>query len=113
VIDNGANVNLVAGGGTESGGGTAPTVGGYNGILVYQPTSDTSAISIQGGATLYMDGALLAPAATLNLANGTGSSVIGGIVANNLNMAGGGTLTANANLLNEGTLSLGYPTVVQ
>jgi Flp pilus assembly protein TadG len=97
-IDNGANVNLVSGGSPQNGGGTAPTVGVYNGILFYQASADTQPISVQGGATLYMYGAIYAPSAAVTLANGSGSNLTGGIVANTLNMSGGGTLNATADI---------------
>jgi len=111
-IDNGANVNLVAGGATESGGGTAPTVGAYNGIAVYQAASDTTAMSIQGGSTSYVNGALYAPSASITIGNGSGANISGGIVASSLTMNGGGALNAVADT-NEGSLSIGFPTLVQ
>jgi len=97
-IDNGANVNLVSGGATKNGGGTAPTVGVYNGILIYQASSDTQDISIQGGATAYMSGAIYAPSAAVTLGNGSGSNITGGIAANTLTMNGGGQLNASNDL---------------
>jgi len=97
-IDNGANVNLTAGGATESTGISAPTVGsGYDGILLYQSTGDATTMTIQSG-TDYMNGALYLPSAELYLANGSGSTMTGGIVAASLNLLGGATLTANADL---------------
>jgi len=97
-IDNGANVNLTAGGGTESSGITAPTVGsGYDGILAYQASGNATTMTIQGG-TDYMNGALYLPSAELYLANGSGSTMSGGIVAASLNMLGGATLIANADV---------------
>ena len=111
LIDNGANVNLVAGGNKMSGGGTAPSTGIYNGIVIYQdpgypaaandPTTDTGdaqAISIQGGASTYFNGEILAPLAAITLGNGSGSKVNGGIVALSLTMNGGGTLNATPNI---------------
>jgi hypothetical protein len=113
LIDNGANVNLVAGGASESGGGTAPTVGAYNGIVIYQATSDTTAMSIQGGSSAYMNGAVYAPGASLTLGNGSGFTLKGGIVANTLTMNGGGTLNAVADT-NEGSMALsGSAKIVQ
>jgi len=113
VIDNGANVNLVSGGSTESGGGTAPTVSSYNGVLLYQAASDTSTVSIQGGSNSYFSGSLYAPGAAMNLANGSTLNLNGGIVASSLTMAGGGTFITRATT-NEGSLSLGgSPKLVQ
>ncbi len=106
VIDNGANVNLVAGGNAQNGGGTAPTVGSYNGNLIYQDPLDTAAMSIQGGATAYLNGALYAPSAAITLGNKVDATINGGIVAASLTMNGGGILAANS-AANEGSLSYG------
>jgi Flp pilus assembly protein TadG len=113
-IDNGANVNLVAGGNTESSGSTAPDVGGgtYNGIIVYQPSSNTSAMSIAGGSNLYMNGGLAAPGAVITFDNGTGTTITTGIVASGAVMAGGGTVDL-INNLTSGSLSTASPKVVQ
>ena len=112
VIDNGANVNLVAGGNTEAGGGTAPTVGTYNGVAVYQASSDTAAMSIQGGSTAYINGSLYAPSAVMNLGNGSGSTIDSGIVASSLVMNGGGTLNITS-APSQGSVTFGSPTLVQ
>jgi Flp pilus assembly protein TadG len=102
-IDNGANVNLVSGDSAENGGGTAPTVGSsgiYNGILFYQAATDTNSLSVQGGSSMYLNGAIYAPGAAIDLGNGSGSTVMADIVGGSLTMNGGGTLTVspNANL---------------
>ncbi len=96
-IDNGANVNLVSGGGTESGGGTAMSLGAYDGILVYQASSDTAQMNVAGGSSLYMNGALYAPSGQMIFSNGTGSNIQGGLVCNQLIMTGGSVLNTNAN----------------
>ena len=71
-IDNGANINLVAGGSTENGGGTAPSVGaGYDGIAIYQATGNATAVQIQGGSNSYIGGAIYAPSAALSVGNGS------------------------------------------
>jgi Flp pilus assembly protein TadG len=119
VIDNGANVNLVAGGNTQAGGGTAPSTGIYNGILFYQDpgypaaandatsdAGDSSAISIQGGSTVFINGEIVAPLAAITLGNGSSGTVEASIVAQSLTMNGGGTLT-NSATTNLGNLSVG------
>lgn len=112
-IQNGANLNLVAGGNSESGGTTAPSTG-YNGILLYQQTGNSNAITIQGGATSYINGALFAPSAPLEISNGTGTSITLEVVANTLTIAGGATLNATENAnVDEGSLSIGNPKLVQ
>lgn len=94
VIDNGANTNL-----------TAPSSGTYSGVLFYQPSTDTSTVSVQGGSTSVFNGAILAPGAPVNLANGTGTTITADIVAQTLTMAGGGTLVSNP-ISNFGTLNI-------
>jgi hypothetical protein len=113
VIDNGANLNLVAGNSAQLGGGTAPDLGVYDGIAIYQASGNTSALSIQGGSSSYINGALYAPSATISLANGSSMTYpIGGIVASSLNMAGGGTLNVT-NDTSEGSLTIGNAKLVQ
>jgi Putative Flp pilus-assembly TadE/G-like len=113
VIDNGANLNLVAGNSAILGGGTAPDLGVYDGIAIYQASGNTSALSIQGGSSSYINGALYAPSATVSLANGSSMTYpIGGIVASSLNMAGGGTLNIT-NDTNEGSMTIGNAKLVQ
>ena len=111
-VSAGANVNLVAGGDTQSGGGTAPTVGIYNGILIYQETGDTGAMSISVGTSGYMEGAILAPSAAMTLNNSSGSVNGGQIVASSLTMNAGGTLNATTGV-NEGSLAIGTAQLVQ
>jgi len=111
-INAGANVNIVAGGDTLSGGGTAPTVGVYNGILIYEATGDTVAMSLSDGSTAYMEGAILAPSAAITVDNSSGSIVGGQIVASSLIMNGGGTLSATTGV-SEGSLTIGTAQLVQ
>ena len=112
LIDNGANINLVAGGAVQSNGVIAPTVGNYNGFVFYQAATDTSAVSLQGGSSTYISGSMYAPGAALNIGNGSGAKLSGGIVGKSLAMTGGGTLTAAATT-DQGSLSSGSAKVVQ
>jgi len=113
-IDQGANVNLVAGGATTSAGTTAKSVGSaYDGILMYQaPTTEsTDQITVAGGSNVYMNGALFAPSAQIIFSNGTNTVVEGGIVCSQL-IVSGATLNANASV-GEGTTVLVSPKLVQ
>jgi hypothetical protein len=114
VVQSGANVNLVSGGAKEAGGSTAPTVGVYNGVLVFQDPSDTVGMSFQGGSTTYMNGALIASTAAVTVENGSGSTTEGGLVSTSLTIEGGGTVTAITDT-NEGSLTVysADPTLVQ
>jgi len=111
-VDGGANINLTAGGATESGGGTAPDLGAYDGILLYQATGNTTALSLQGGSSTYLEGSLYAPSASMTISNGSGATSIGGIYAQTLTVTGGSSLTA-IETTNEGTLVTTYPKLVQ
>jgi hypothetical protein len=113
VIDNGANVNLVAGGAAENGGGTAGSVSGYNGIVVYQNPSDTTGLSLQGGSSTYINGGIMAPGATLTVGNGSGAKVSGAIDVKSLVMNGGGTLTATTDTSLGGGTGAGKAKMVQ
>jgi Flp pilus assembly protein TadG len=113
-IDNGANVHLTAGGNVESNGSTVAPSTGYNGILFYQQTGNTKAVSIQGGASSYLNGALYAPSANLNISNGTSTNVTLDVVAETMTMYGGATLNSGVNSnVDEGSLVIGHPRMVQ
>jgi len=96
VIDNGANVNLVAGNTKAADGTTTPDLGAYNGITVYESTSDSKALSFQGGSSTYMNGSILAPDAPVTLGNGSGSTTNGGVTAGTFTVNGGGTINITA-----------------
>jgi Flp pilus assembly protein TadG len=113
IVDNGANINLIAGGLLEADGKTtAPSTGAYNGLLFYQPSSNTNGMNVAGGSTAVMNGSVYAPGAVYTLNNGSGTSISGGVVASGLTMAGGGTLNATSTT-NEGSLNIASPRVVQ
>jgi hypothetical protein len=101
VIDNGANVNL-----------SAPTSGTYSGVLVYQASGDTAALSVQGGSSASFNGNIYAPSASITLGNGSGSTFNSAIVAQSLTMNGGGTLTSSSTA-NLGTLNLTVAKIVE
>jgi hypothetical protein len=87
-------------------------VGVYNGILIYEATGDTVAMSLSDGSTAYMEGAILAPSAAITVDNSSGSIVGGQIVASSLIMNGGGTLSATTGV-SEGSLTIGTAQLVQ
>jgi len=96
-IDNGANVNLVAGNTKAADGTTTPDLGSnYDGITVYQPTSNTNAMSFEGGSYTYMSGSIIAPGAAVTLGNGSGSTTNGGVTAGTFTVNGGGTVNITA-----------------
>jgi len=106
LIDGGANVNLVSGGATQQNGGTATSLGAYNGILVYQDPSDSSAMTFTGGASAYINGGVIAPNAATTISGGSGATDLqGGISVKSLTITGGGTVKALVDT-NEGTLTI-------
>jgi len=101
IIDNGANVNL-----------TAPTSGIYSGIVFYQAASDTNVMSIQGGSSTVITGAILAPGAGITLGNGSGSNISASIDAQTLTMTGGASLSC-APSVSLGTLNTSVAKLVR
>jgi Flp pilus assembly protein TadG len=113
-IDNGANINLTSGGSLESDGSTTAPSTGYNGVLFYQPAGNTKAVTIQGGATSFVNGALYAPSAALNISNGSSTKVTMDVVAQTLTMYGGAVLKSGVSSnVDEGSLIIGHPRLVQ
>jgi Flp pilus assembly protein TadG len=113
-IDGGAKVNLVSGGATESGGGTAPSLGSYNGILFYQDPSDTAAMTISGGGGGYINGGVIATESSLTLSGGSSATgVQGGFSVKNMTVTGG-SVGATVGT-NQGTMTIynGNPMLVQ
>jgi hypothetical protein len=106
VMDGGVNVNLVSGGATESGGGTAPVVGSYDGVLIYQDPNDTSPMTFSGGSHSFINGAIIAPSSAITINGGSGATVMeGGINASSLTLTGGAAVKAILDT-NEGSLSV-------
>jgi hypothetical protein len=102
-VDNGANINIVAGASTESaayGGGQAPDLGDYDGIAFMVPptipASTTGAVNFAGGSSTYMSGDLDAPASPVTINNGSGAIVNGGINAGSLEITGGVSVNIKA-----------------
>lgn len=115
VMDGGSGVNLVAGGAAENGGGTAPSLGAYDGILIYQDPSDTSAMTMNSGSNPYINGTIVAPSSSLSISGGSSSAngMQGGFFVNNLSVTGGSVgATVGAS---QGSLSIpsASPTLVQ
>jgi len=104
-LTNGATVN-VANGSTVT--LSAQTSGSYEGVLFYQDRTMASpgASTFAGGATMNLTGSLYFPHATLDVNNGSGSSVMA-IVADMVNFQGGAHLEADPTGSKTG-LSAGY-----
>ncbi len=86
------------GGITLSGNGTftlsAPTSGPYAGIVIFQPSANTRAISLSGNAASGLTGTIYAPAALVYV--GGNANVSGALVVNELSLSGNGASTQTA-----------------
>jgi hypothetical protein len=72
---------------------TAPTSGTYDGVLIYQPSSDTHAMSITGSGGDKIQGILYAPDAPLTLTGSGGLNVSLDIIVDTLSVTGSGSIT--------------------
>jgi hypothetical protein len=64
---------------------TAPTSGTYDGIVIYQPLSNTNTLKLQAGSsTGNLTGFIYAPGATLSMQDHGGSLNIAGLIVNNI-----------------------------
>lgn len=81
---NGGTINL-----------TAPTSGDTAGLLIYQPPSNTSTMSIGGNVTLDTRGTFLAPSALISLAGGAHTQISGQLIGEEIDFTGstGTTIT--------------------
>jgi hypothetical protein len=83
------------GGLTLSGNGTfsltAPASGLYAGLVIFQPSANTRAISLSGNAAQGLGGTVYAPAALLSL--GSNATVNGALVVNQLSLSGNAAST--------------------
>jgi Putative Flp pilus-assembly TadE/G-like len=63
---------------------SAPTSGAWNGILLYEDSSDTNSLPIQGASGSSLQGIIYAPSATVDLSNAAGMSLCTALVVNQL-----------------------------
>ena len=95
-IANGSNFNLAA-----------PTSGAWDGILFYQDRNNSTAESIQGGATSVLKGILYFPKANFTFSNGTNTGTYASIICNTLTFSGGAKLTNYSQLNTSSPLASG------
>jgi Flp pilus assembly protein TadG len=88
---------FVEGSTTISGSGgmnlTAPTSGSYNGVLFFQPPSDSSGISITGSGSMTVEGIVDAPSAALSLTGSASATIYTSLIADSISVTGSGTNT--------------------
>lgn len=71
----------------------APTTGTYNGVLIYQPSSDTSGMSITGSGGDSIKGILYAPTAPLTLTGSGSLNVSLDMIVDRMTVTGSGSIT--------------------
>ena len=81
-IQNGATVNL-----------QGPSSGTYKGVLFYEDRADSTAASIEGGASSVIDGVLYFPDAPLTVGNGTTTNIETPMIAQTITFVGGTNFT--------------------
>jgi len=100
----------VAGGGSVN--LTAPLSGTYQGISVFQSRTDTNAMSLVGGTTQFINGAVYVPAAGLSYTGGaSGKSLSTLLITNTLTFVGNSHITATPKTGFSG--GAGGPTLIQ
>lgn len=114
----GSGVTLYVQGGSfsVSGGGivtlTAPISGTYQGIVIFQSRTNTNTLSLVGGSTQFVNGAVYAPNAPLSYTGGAaGQSLSTLLIANTLTFVGNSNITATPK--NGYSGGAGGPTLIQ
>lgn len=86
----------------------APTSGTYKGILMWQAKTDTNAVTLKGGSSMLLNGALYFPTADLSFNGGTSAtSTDTTIVSYTLSLVGNSYIAAAASTPYTGTSSGG------
>jgi hypothetical protein len=100
-------------GGVDMSGGTvnltAPSSGAYQGIAIYQPSSQTGGITLSGG-TVNVNGAIYVPGAALTFSGGGTSGDTTTIVCNDIVFSGSSHISAPATTKYSGSTG---PTLLQ
>ena len=93
LIDSGGSVTIGGGARVSL---TAPTSGTYAGMLLYQDRSNTNTINIANGSTTSMTGTIYAAGATVAIAGGSSNSQYGSqLVAKQVNASNNASFTVN------------------
>jgi hypothetical protein len=77
---------------------TAPTSGPYNGIVMFQPSSNSSALSIAGNAGSTIKGVIYAPNAPVTFTGNAGATLYTDFVTKSLTLAGNASFNSYASL---------------
>jgi Flp pilus assembly protein TadG len=77
---------------------TAPTSGTYNGVVIYQPLSNTNPLSLTGNSGSTFEGIVYAPGAAVTLTGNSGSTLYTDFVAQSLSLVGNASLNSYASI---------------
>jgi hypothetical protein len=113
----GVMIYMASGGISLSGGTTvnitAPSSGPYQGIGIYQPSSNTTAMALSGGSSQSINGAVYAPGASLAYSGSSGMCGNGGgttLVINSITFSGSSSITQPAKTAYSGSSG---PTLIE
>jgi len=70
---------------------TAPTTGTYNGVLIYQPLSNTNSLALTENSGATLNGIVYAPGAAVTITGNSGSSIFADFVSQSLSLVGPAT----------------------
>ncbi len=76
----------------------APTSGAYNGVVIYQPLSNTNSLSLTGNSGSTFEGIVYAPGAAVTLTGNSGSTLYTDFVAHSLSLVGNASLNSYASI---------------
>ena len=84
---------------------TAPTSGTYNGVIIYQPSTNTSSLALTGNAGSTFEGIVYAPSAAVSLTGNSGSTLYADFVSQSLSLVGNASLNSYASINSSSVLS--------
>jgi hypothetical protein len=77
---------------------TAPTSGTYNGVVIFQPSTNTNSISLVGNSGSTLKGIVYAPGAAVTLTGNSGSTIYTDFVAKSLSLVGNASFNSYASI---------------
>jgi hypothetical protein len=84
---------------------TAPTSGTYDGVVIYQPSSNTNTLGLTGNSGSTFQGIVYAPSAAVTLTGNSGSNIYADFVVKSLNLVGNSSLNDYASINGSSVLS--------